>query len=166
MPSWSTPPTFVAANTLTAAQMNTYVSDNTTYMYDLFHNAWATYTPTVTQSGAVTKTVNRAAYMQAGKFVTVSVMMTMTGSGTGNNAVTVSLPVTASTSNQGIVVGSGAISDISANILYPVTARLVSTTTVNFIRTDAQPAGQWGVDPNIALASTDVIAFQITYEAA
>jgi hypothetical protein len=32
--AWSTPPTFVSGNVLTAAQMNTYVRDNTNFLHD------------------------------------------------------------------------------------------------------------------------------------
>jgi hypothetical protein len=34
MTTWTTPPTFVAGAALTAAELNTYVRDNTTYLYD------------------------------------------------------------------------------------------------------------------------------------
>lgn len=34
MATWTTPPTFVAGNALTAAEMNAYVRDNPQYLYD------------------------------------------------------------------------------------------------------------------------------------
>ena len=127
--------------------------------------AWDTYTPTLTQSGAVTKTVTRAAYTQIGKTVICNVLLIVTGTGSAGSQITVSLPVTASTSNQDLIVGTAEMWDNSAQV-YTGLARLVSTTTVNFVRTDQAPTGNFGQDPNMALASPDYLSFMITYEAA
>lgn len=165
MPSWSTPPTFAAGNTLTAAQLNTYVSDNTTHLYDLFYNAWATWTPTVTQSGTVSKTVNYGKYLQAGKLVVAIGNFQMTGSGTGNNDIVVTLPVTASTSTE-IVIGSGEMLD-SGTFRHGVRPVIVSTTTIKFWdETVAVPGNYVGRDPNFALASGDILKVFLVYEAA
>jgi hypothetical protein len=78
--------TFVAGQTLTAAELNS-------------GGAFSSYTPTLTQDVAVAKTVNWARYMQFGKFVYVSLSLTASASGTANNKVFVGLPVSASANN-------------------------------------------------------------------
>lgn len=162
MPSWTTSTTFVAGNTLTAAQLNTYLSDNTQYLYDLLHTAWTSYTPTLTQSGAVSKTVTRARYIQIGKTVIFAVDLACTGSGTGGNAVQIGLPVTAAASGT-TPCGSGWIFDTSTSTNYKGIAYQLSTSVVALV-------GNGGVlgasEFTAALASGDAVRVSGIYEAA
>lgn len=155
---WSDPPDFMNGAVLTETQLDTLSADLRAL------TAWQSYTPTVIQSGTVTVTVTYAKYISAGKRVRVQVKLTVTGSGTTNNAITVSLPVTAITS--GIIVGDGLVIDQSVD-WYPALVQTQTTNTVSFLRTDASPAsGAIGVNPNFGLANTDLIFFDIEYEAA
>lgn len=125
------------------------------------------YTPTLTQSGSVTKTVTVADYVQLGKFVTVWFHLAVTGSGTTNNAVLVGLPVTANTTHasSAMELGSGEILDNGTN-LYHVMWRYNSSTTIAALRNDTLATSVVGVDPNFALANTDYIKGYVTYLAA
>jgi hypothetical protein len=75
--------TFVAGQTLTAAQLNT-----------LFPTlgAWDPYVPTLTQGVTVTKTSN-SAYFRAGRMVIAQFGLSITSAGTTNNPISVGLPV-------------------------------------------------------------------------
>lgn len=57
MTSWTTPPTFVAAAALTAAELNTYVRDNTQYLYDRFASSRAITSATGSISNTQTQIV-------------------------------------------------------------------------------------------------------------
>lgn len=128
--------------------------------------AFSTYTPTLTQSGAVTKTTTRAAYSKIGRQVTVGVNLALTGAGTGNNAILLGLPEASVAMTADIdVLGNGIYFD-SGVATYPLVVRWRSTTTVSFQRTDATPTNVFGIDPNFACASGDVLTATLTYEAA
>lgn len=127
--------------------------------------AWSTYTPTLTQSGTVTKTVTYAAYCQIGKQVTCTVRLDATGAGTGSNLITVSLPVTAAYAASILPAGIFYFYDSSATTYYVGMAGLASTTTVAGQR-DGVAGRMGGTSPTAAIASGDQIGFSITYEAA
>ena len=78
--------TFVAGQVLTAAELNAA-------------GTWQDYTPSLTQSATITKTVNWARYTQLGKWVQGSIKMTASSAGTANNKVLVGFPVNASANN-------------------------------------------------------------------
>jgi hypothetical protein len=166
--AWTSPNTATAGTTITAANHNTYIRDNLKALLPLDIVAFTSYTPTLTQSSAVTKTVTYAKYQQFGKFVICNVVLTASGAGTGNAKVTVSLPVTAAANQQAI--GSGFIVDASVPNNNPGIAILDSTTTVAFVdatqATGAVRLGQTGAVFSAALASSDVVSFCISYEAA
>lgn len=167
--AWTTPATWVAGAVATAAQMNAGIRDNFNAMFPLGAPAWTSYTPVLTQSGAVTKTVTYARYTQIGKTVHVEITLAVTGAGSANNAVTVSLPVTAaSASSQPI--GSGYIVDASAVANYPGVVTMNATTTATFLDatqpTGAVRLGQTGSAFSAAFASGDSVGLFATYEAA
>jgi len=114
----------------------------------------------------VTSTVNYASYMLINKLAVVNVDLTCTTSGTGSNLITVSLPVTASTSNARIV-GSGIVFDASGTDVILTSVVQNTTTTVRFA-TDATTSSTSGLgaNPALTLANTDVISFSIVYETA
>lgn len=128
---------------------------------------FASYTPTLTQSGAVTKTVDTARYCENGKLVTVWVRLSITGSGTAANALVAGLPVTAAASN--LTIGHGLFFDSSLGDQWMVRVAQASTTTVVFTAaTDAGDGGSIGANTPMALAvaSGDILSFFVTYEAA
>lgn len=168
MPSFTTPPTWTTGDTVTAAQLQAYLTDNVQYLYDLFNNAWSSYTPAVVQSGSVTCTVNRAKYAQFGKFVTVSVHLSVTGSGTTANKITCTLPVNrAYTTNLMPIGGFTVVDSSTASNFRGHTNGTASAQTVEFF--DFSLGGNVGVAGGagtFALASGDTITFYATYEAA
>lgn len=141
-------------------------SDINTY---LMHEggAWSTYTPTLTQSGAVTKTVTYASWGRAGRFIYGWVVLAVTGSGTANNAITVGLPVAAAQSS-GAIGSAGWVDSSSAQ--QPAILELVTTTTARLRDTTIATAslflGQTGSSNGNALASPDTITYVFHYEAA
>lgn len=128
--------------------------------------AWTSYTPSLTQSGAVTKTVTYAKWQQFGKTVFVMVKLAITGSGTGANAVRVGLPVNAA--QTALSGGSGWVNDSSAGALYRGIIAL-GTTDCALYATNSTNAGLIGADSttmNVALASGDEVVMGFFYEAA
>lgn len=135
------------------------------------HGALTAVTPTITQSGAVTKTVNYSAYSRIGRLIIGNALLTMTGAGTASNAITITgLPACATGTDN---VGTGYITDASGPIQYFVTPYFLNTTTLQFHGTvhaggAALTAYILGVGANTmtaALASGDVISFTYAYEA-
>lgn len=125
--------------------------------------AWESYTPTLTQPGAITKTVTYARYTQINKLCIVNARLDVTGTGTGGNAVVVGVPLTAATST--LVLGTASIYDSSAGITYSGACYFASTTTVGFVG-DWSGNNQFGVVPNIPLGANDQIHISISYEVA
>ncbi|MCC6434442.1 MAG: hypothetical protein IT196_05375 [Acidimicrobiales bacterium] len=127
---------------------------------------WTNYTPTVLQSVAVSKTVSYARYLKLGRLVVVQCYLVITSSGTANNALTVSLPVTAA---QASVPGGGFYwYDASAGLNYGTIGIPLSTTTVGgLLSGSAAVAGQTNAVgwPN-QVASGDSLLISMTYEAA
>lgn len=131
-------------------------------------NAWETWTPTLTQSGAVTKTVTYGKLLRIGRLIVAEVFLTCTGSGTAANNVIVGLPV-ASAANGALFaqeIGTATIFDVSANLAYKGNAILLSTTTLA-IRASGTSSGVLGTtDFTAALAVNDTVSYSIMYEAA
>jgi hypothetical protein len=128
------------------------------------YGALTSYTPTLTQSGAVTCTVTAATYIRVGRTIIGTVKLDVTGTGTAANTVTVSLPVTARTISSE-AIGSFAIRDSSASLWYAGTAVGFSTTSVaGVVNGVANPLGSSSF--TAALASGDIVTVQFQYEAA
>jgi hypothetical protein len=146
---------------LTQTDINTYLMGE--------GGAWSTWTPTVTQSGSVTVTVNRASYARYGRTIHATAFLTVTGAGTISNAVVIGgLPAAAAYTTG--VFGFGALSDLSASRTYPFMAAFASSTSFALLGTqDVSADIQLGVASSsftAALANTDQISFTVTYEAA
>lgn len=128
--------------------------------------AWTSYTPVVTQSVAVSKTVSYARYIKYGRLVVVQCYLVITSSGTTNNPLTISLPVTAA---QASVPGGGFYwYDASAGLNYGTIGIPYTTTTVTGLLSGAAVvAGQTNAIgwPN-QVASGDSILMSMTYESA
>ena len=162
--AWTAPKTdFASGNILTAAQMND-IGNNLAEFSELF-TTFNTWTTTVTQSGTVTHTVNYARYVQIGRLVIANCYLTITGTGTGNNVITVNLPVTASSSlTVGSVIGEGQV--IDGNVDNYVMAVIVQTSTTLAWRRTSAAGQQAGQSPNFALANNDILMASLMYEAA
>jgi hypothetical protein len=162
----ATPKTWVAGDVLTAAQMNAELRDALLAAFPLSVNAWTTYTPTLTQSGAVTKTVTYGKYQRVGRMITAAVLLSCTGAGTAANAILAGLPVTAATPAN-VAIGSGWILDASTSNLYKAVIEVNSSTTVLFRPTSTVNNDKLGeAVMTAALAAGDLITFTATYESA
>ncbi len=127
---------------------------------------WVDWTPTVTQLGAVTVTVNWARYITIGDLAVVGIRLTVTGSGTaGNNIIIGGQPVAIQAANNANVatIGTGIVFD--------------SGTAVYHGALSAQSATDWrmfadglnnaiGTTPSFGLVAGDVISLQAAYERA
>ena len=164
---YTAPRTWVAGEYPTAAIFNQHLRDNflATFPASAPDVAWSTYTPTLTQSGAVTKTVDYASYMKIGRLVICNVHLTATGAGTGSNAISISTPFTANTAGL-MTVGTGVIFDSSANTRFPGIAILASSTTIQFFpSSEANQNGYLGaIIMTAALASADTITAHFAFE--
>jgi hypothetical protein len=149
--------TWVAGDVVTAADTNTYLSGE--------GGAWTTWTPVVTQSGTVAATVNRATYGRWGRMIVATVWVTMTGTGTAANGVTVSLPVAAAGYVVGSPIGSGWLFDTSVGTTYPCLPCWNSASVVTLMSTSSG-LGLGAGTFTAALAAGDQITFTVTYEAA
>jgi hypothetical protein len=125
--------------------------------------AWESYTPTITQGVAITKTITYAKYTQIQKLVVVNVSMPLTSAGTAGNGVSVTLPITAAASQR--LGGSFQFYDASANTSYVGLPFMLSTTSVGFI-TGASADSYFGGLPAVTIANGDYLFSTIIYEAA
>jgi hypothetical protein len=157
--AWTSPRTWVAAEVVTAALLNTHVRDNLKAIGD----AWTAWTPAYTNitigNAAVT-----ARYMQAGKLVHASYFMTVgstTSFAAGNLLFS---PPTTMLAGANQVIGSGVGIDVSGGPAYRGTVALVTTSTrIVFVAdggTFISNTSPW------TWATGDIITWTITYETA
>jgi len=122
--------------------------------------AWTSYTPTLSQSGDRTATVNYASYCKINKLCFVNVDLTCTTTGSAGNAIGVTIPFTAA-SNQD-AVGFGIFYDDSATDVRLLSVK-TGTTSVSFFAEDSTTL-VLGATPSVALGNGDVVSFSIMYE--
>lgn len=158
------PTTKATGDLVTAAIWNQDVVDNENAAFPTGVAAWTSWTPTLTQSGAVTKTATYAKYQRVGRFIVAQIDLACTGAGTAANRVIVGTPVTAAAS--GFVVGSGYIYDTSANLFYIGVAVMLSTTTLALMGTGAVADYLGAAGFTAALAAGDLVRLSVTFEAA
>lgn len=123
---------------------------------------WADWTPTVTQSGAVTVTVNNARYRAIGKSLRLQGTLTVIGSGTSGFAIVIGgLPVAAA---YAAVSGArGAARIFRSGVTdYACTVLVATTTTLQF--TGWNNTSNMGIAPAFGLAVNDQISFECEYE--
>lgn len=125
------------------------------------NDAWTSYTPTLTQGVAVTKTVTYAKYQRVGRTIIVSMRLVITSAGTAGSVLLAGLPIAAADASG--VVGSFRYFD-AGNTNFAGTACGSTTTTVQFIV--SSNGGSFGALPAITAANTDVLQVSVTYEAA
>lgn len=129
---------------------------------------YSDYSPTLTQSGAVAKTTTRARYTTIGDHVHVGLHLAVTGAGTANNTITISLPETTAGA-AGTQVGTILFYDASAGATgtyYLGAAILTDTTHVTAAISGAAGGDNIGKNPNVALANGDFIVASLVYEKA
>jgi hypothetical protein len=156
MTLYTTPITAVAGAPLMPDDWNEGVRDNMAHLTEV--QAWS---PTVSQSGTVSRTLGYGRYWRSGKRVWAECLLTMTGSGGAATTITISLPVTAAVTGSGLIVcGSGYFFDASGGSFAVIIPLLNTTTTVVF-RRDGDTAAV-----TTQLATSDVISLALFYEAA
>lgn len=134
--------------------------------FPLGTGAWTTYTPTLTQSATVTKTLQYASYNRTGRIITGSVSLTVTGAGTAANTVLIGLPVAAASSAT-LVIGSAFLYDDSAGALLSGALVINTTTTARISPPGTSGVGYLGTSVFTAgLASPDQVSYFFCYEAA
>lgn len=127
--------------------------------------AWTDWTPGgITQTGAVTFTVNRCRYKIVDKLIVAMFDVTLTSAGTAGAAIVMTLPA-ALTAAAGLgSVGSFRYIDASV-ATYQGSLELVSTTTFQG-QVHNTAAGGLGAGPSFATANTDRWLGTLTYEGA
>lgn len=161
-----TPTTRSTGDLITAAIWNQDVVDNQTATFPLGVAGWSPYTPTLTQSATVTKTLTYCKYQRVGRTIWAQGLISCTSAGTAANSVLVGLPVTAAAAGN-MACGMGYIYDASAGFAYVGLAVLQSTTVMAFQPTSADTNAFLGQAIfTAALANTDAITWSIMYEAA
>lgn len=127
---------------------------------------WTSFTPQIDQGAStnIAKTVNYSKWCYTGfKTVTWSFVVTLTAGGTAGASFTLTLPVTAASTNG--IGGSGYVLDTSLTTPHVCHIIGASTTTINFV-SDSSGSSAWGTLPNLALATGDIIRGAITFEIA
>lgn len=164
--AFQTPKTWASGDKPTSAELNQDIRDNTLAAFPLGVDAWTNFTPTLTQSATVSKTIAYAKYQRVGRWIVANVRLVCTSSGTASNGITVGLPVPAvHVALQ--PVGIGWVVDISANRNYSGIALLNSSTTLQ-VAANNDPdvlGGATSLTMTAALVSTDVVGYSIVYEA-
>lgn len=162
--AWTTPRTWVAGETVTAALMNTHVRDNELALFALATADYTAYTPTLTNLTLGNGT-RSAAYIQFGKLtvVTLDIVFGSTTSLSGDLAV--SLPATAPAGTGSPCVGMGEVIGSAAQS-WQLRARLTSTSAFALIHSDAGSAAVVGSSSPAALTTGNEIHALVIYRAA
>lgn len=125
-------------------------------------DTWTSYTPTLTQSGSVAKTVTYAEYTRRGSLVTVHVLLAVTGSGTASNQIEVGLPLPALHSS--FIGGTFRVYNASGpNTFIGAAAIWTSTSVVCFTHDNSNRLGQSGSSFSSALDNGDFVSLVFTY---
>lgn len=164
--AWTTPRTWVALETVTAALLNTHLRDNLNAL-----GTWTSYTPTWT-AASVNPTIGNGTrvgrYISVGKTVIFEIQFTMgntTSFGTG--AYSIALPVAAARQD---LTFHGSIRDVGSSNSYPIKGELTGSATTMILRQWSTTAGNQfasvGPSTPFTFANTDIISISGTYEAA
>lgn len=164
--AYTTPRTWVTGELVTAAMLNQQIRDNENAAFPLGVDAWTTFTPTLTQSVTVTKTVVYGKYQRIGRLIVAQVFLTVTGAGTAGQFIIVGLPVAAVYNTQPQEVGTGTVFDTSANQAWKGPAILQGASTVFFRATGASTSVLGAADMTLGLAVGDNVSYSVMYESA
>jgi len=142
-----------------------YVADGATAIENLADAIdadikYATFTTSVAQGGGVASTTSYFFYQQVDEWVFCQARIVMTGSGVGNNAITVNVPIgieqTVSALGTGRILDAGTRYDT-------VQVFGSSVNSVYFVLTEKTTTQPYGQDPNMALNAGDEIWMNISY---
>lgn len=126
---------------------------------------WTDYTPTLTQSATVSKTITRARYRRMDDICFVELDLAVTGSGTAGQAVEIGLPLSTGMATGAYLAGTGVITNASASSEKYVGAPRVSASNKFTLQGAAQPASNpLGAEIfTEALANTDAVRASFWY---
>ncbi len=127
---------------------------------------WSTFTPTVVQSGAVAVTVNLSRYKVVNKICHLEMHLSVTGSGTAGNTISIeSIPSAAQPRNLALnAMNFGTCTVIDSGTAVYAGFVLPNGAASKFSMRESNTRGVIGVNPSFALASSDVIILNCTYE--
>lgn len=140
--------------------------DGTQFLLLNAYTGWVSWTPTITQGVAVTKTVNYAKYRIDGTTCQVSVGCTITSAGTAGQGIQFTLPITAASSSYR-AAGSAAYYRAGITQYYTLTA-LFDATSASYVifANDASTNLYFGQAPSFGMANNDGLILNLTYEIA
>lgn len=131
--AWTSPKTWTANDVLTAADMNTYIRDNTKAITE-----WSTYTPSWTATGG-TPTVGNGtltgSYILAGDLMILRIQLVIGNTSTLGTTTVWRFSLPSGTSGSGFNVTAGSAYDSSANTTFMVGAFVASGTSVAGVNT-------------------------------
>jgi hypothetical protein len=133
---------------------------NTLKLYDgsawnIIHEPAQSWTPTISQPGSIAKTVNWGFYRRSGGTYIANAKMTITGSGTAVNAITVSAPIT-----QVVGFGSFVLYDTSLGAYRSGAVLPQSTTLYSFVIDEG--ADLYGIAGTDGMTNGDIMWLQVT----
>lgn len=149
--------------TISTVDFGIKVKDNFDAAFPLGVDGWTSYTPTLTQSATLTKTINYAKYQRVGRLIFMTVNLAITSAGTAGNAILVGLPVTAASSSG--IIGSFRYFDSGSAIYVGTASADGGSTSVTRLFAPSSSAA-FGINPAVTAASGDTVEVSITYEAA
>jgi hypothetical protein len=128
---------------------------------------WLRFTPTIIQTGEVTKTVVYARFARYGRIVVAQCIMNATGAGSGGAAPTISLPVPPDPTARGSLMPLGTFfwRDASASASFSGIALNATGSTVQGLFPGATNY-MGAASPAADIASGDTLGYSVTYEAA
>ena len=151
------------AGSITANLISHVIYDGTQFQILNPQSSWISYTPSLTQSTAITFTNNYCKYSVTGRVVTYQGSLLATNSGTASSGINVSLPVAAASSSIFRTIGAATFYDTSANTMYMLAAYTDNIGNIRFIG-DTTTGNNFGIVPAITMAAGDYINFSATYE--
>ncbi len=126
---------------------------------------WVDWTPTVTQGVAVTLTVDYARYILLDQLVVTVVNLDITSAGTNGVAIIIGgVPTIIQPVNTGLVdvIGNGVVNTVVPIVNHDSALISVGVSDWRFVANNS--SNYVGFNPAIALANTDKISFQASYE--
>jgi hypothetical protein len=127
-----------------------------------------TWVPVLTQGVGVTYTTSWAVYQISGRTVHIECILGVTSAGTAANPIVISgIPAALAIpfgGSQAFPVGVGVIVDYGTVVYQGIIRDNISTTAV--VVFDSVTQAIIGVNPNFALANTDIICLNMTYQLA
>lgn len=163
--AWTSPRTWVAGEVVTAALLNTHLRDNLQALGD--PGAWTAFTPTVTQTAAITLTGNASAWKALGKTIYVRFNFGINSAGTAGAALLITLPTAAASTSALEGCGKVDFHDATggAGSFYQLGVRPnASTTQISLIY--SQAGSFFGNNPGVTVAAADFVAGHLIYEGA